>query len=192
MSQDTNESERDERERYEDWQTAQEGEELILPNDEVSLEELEEAEFGMPADVYDGDLRHTQDGDGSTDDPHQAQEQGLVYNPPTDPPVIPSDDGQNVEIAAGFANTVEDDGIEAYDLPDEVDDNDLDIEEDLYTALRINSETSTLEDIYLSVRDGIVFLAGTVPTEDDIAHVEHVVRSHEAVRDVRNGLESSV
>lgn len=188
MQQESNENKRTSRERHDEWETALEGDDLVLPEEEVSLEELGEEELSSPDETVDGELIHTQDSDGSTSDPYRAQQQGLVYNPPSDPPVIPSDDLQNADIAAGFEGSVEEGGIEAHDLPDRVDDNDLDIERDLLEAIEINSETTTLEDVYVRVRNGVVFLAGTVPTEDDRAHVDHVVRSHDAVREVRNGL----
>ncbi len=131
------------------------------------------------------DTAHT---DGSTTDPHQAQEQGLVYDPPSDPPVLPSDDLQGAEIATGFASSMEASDPGVVDLPDRVDNQDLDLEEDIRMALRFNSETSHLTDVEVMVRNGMAYLSGTVVSEDDIAIVQYLVRDLEGVRDVHNDL----
>lgn len=132
------------------------------------------------------DTAHT---DGSTSDPHQAQEQGLVYDPPSDPPVVPSDDLQGAEIAAGFASSMEETNPDVMVLPDRVDNQDLDLESDIKTALHYNSETSHLQNIEVTVREGIAHLAGTVVSEDDIAIVDYLVRDLTGIRDVRNDLQ---
>jgi len=161
----------------------------IGPIEEVSLEELEEREYmaRLAADA-DGiiDTAHT---DGSTTNPQEAQEQGLVYTPPDDPPVIPSDDLQGIEIAAGFASSMEEANLDVERLPARVDNQDLDLEDDIATALRFNSETSHLTGIRHAVREGIVFLAGTVESDDDIAVVDYLIRDIDGVVDVRNNLE---
>jgi hypothetical protein len=163
---------------------------IIAPLEEVSLEELEEQEYmsRLAADS-DGiiDTAHT---DGSTTNPQEAQEQGLVYSPPDDPPVIPSDDLQGIEIAAGFASSMEESDLNAEEFPENVDNQDLDLEDDIATALRFNSETSHLIGIRVAVREGIVFLAGTVESDDDIAVVDYLIRDIDGVLDVRNNLES--
>jgi hypothetical protein len=159
------------------------------PFEEVSLEELEEQEYEARLALDADGLVDTAHTDGSTTNPQEAVEQGLVYTPPEDPPVVPSDDLQGVEIAAGFASSMEESNLDVSDLPDHVDNQDLDLEEDIATALRYNSETTNLTNIRLSVRDGIVFLAGTVESDDDIAVVDYLVRDIEGVRDVRNNLE---
>jgi osmotically-inducible protein OsmY len=112
-----------------------------------------------------------------------------VWDPPDDPPVVPSDGLQNVEIAAGFANSIEDDNWEVEDFPDRVDGNDSDLEEELRLDLRHNSETSHLENVRIYVRNGIVYLRGTVLDEDDITIVDEFVRDNDDVRDVHNELE---
>ena len=152
-----------------------------------SLEELEEitSDLRKQQDLQARDTAHT---DGSTTDPHQAQEQGLVYDPPSDPPVLPSDDLQGVEIAAGFAPSMEASDPDVIDLPDRVDNQDLDLEEDIRTALRYNSETSHLTDVEVMVRNGMAYLSGTVVSEDDIAIMQYLVRDLEGVRDVHNDL----
>jgi hypothetical protein len=154
-----------------------------------SYEELEEVtdDLRKERDLKAIDTAHT---DGSTTDPHQAQEQGLVYDPPSDPPVLPSDDPQGAEVAAGFASSMEASNPDVLDLPDRVDNQDLDLEENIQTALRNNSETSHLTDISVTVRNGIAHLNGHVVSEDDIAIVHYLVRDLDGVQDVRNNLVS--
>lgn len=160
------------------------------PVEEVSFEELMELREKLESeDVSTGDLISTQDTDGSTTDPALAQEQGLVYIPPSDPPVAPSDDLQGVEIAAGFASSMEETDLDMLDLPERVDDNDSDLEDDIRTALRYNSETMHLDDVRVYVRNGIAYLRGTVVSEDDITIVDEMVRDIDAVVDVNNELE---
>ena len=155
---------------------------------EVSYEALEEQQI---------EARHTREleqwidtahTDGSTDDPLLAQRQGLVYIPPSDPPVLPSSDGQNVAIAAGFASSMEETDPSVIRLPDHVDGNDLDLEQDIRIMLHNNSETANITEVQLAVRDGIVFLAGSVESEDDIAILDEMIRDMEDVVDVRSRL----
>jgi hypothetical protein len=156
---------------------------------EVSFEELLELQDEMEGDDSLGDIIDTARTDGSTSNVQVAMDQGLVWEPPMDPPVIPSDDLQGAEIAAGFGSSIEDDNWEIEDLPERVNDNDADLEEELRIDLRHNSETTHLENVRIYVRNGIVFLRGTVLDEDDITIVDEFVRDNDAVRDVRNELE---
>ncbi len=73
--------------------------------DEISFEALEErlAEEERVAEFDEDGPVDTQHGDGTAYYPLKAQQQGLVYVPPDDPPILPSDDPQGIEIAAGFA-----------------------------------------------------------------------------------------
>jgi hypothetical protein len=156
---------------------------------EVSFEEILELQEELEGDDSLGDLIDTAHSDGSTDNVQLAMDQGLVYTPPTDPPVIPSDDLQGAEIATGFASSIEESDLDIEDLPVRVDDNDSDLEEDIRMALRQNSETTHLEDVRVYVRNGIVYLRGTVLDEDDITIVDEFVRDIDAVKDIRNELE---
>ncbi|MFZ1754938.1 MAG: BON domain-containing protein [Caldilineaceae bacterium] len=149
-----------------------------------ALEELKE-ELRVERDLKAIDTAHT---DGSTTNPHQAQEQGLVYNPPSDPPVLPSDDPQGARIAAGFADSMEAIDPNAVDLPERVDNQDLDLEEDILTALQNNSETAHLSDVTAEVNNGVAFLRGTVPSADDIPRVDDIVSRLEGIYEVRNQL----
>lgn len=156
---------------------------------ELSLEELDEVATELRR-AHDAEtLVDTQHTDGSTTNPAEAMEQGLVYTPPTDPPVVPSDDPQGVEIGAGFASSMEASNPDRERLPAHVDNNDLDLEEDIATALHYNSETANLEKIAVRVRDGVALLRGTVNSQDDITIVDELVRDLDGVVDVVNRLQ---
>lgn len=158
---------------------------------EVSFEELLELQDELDSEGDDtlGDIINTARTDGSTNNVQVAMDQGLVWEPPLDPPVVPSDNLQGAEIAAGFATSIEDDNWEIEDFPERVADNDAGLEEELRIDLRHNSETMHLENVRLYVRNGIVYLRGTVTDEDDISIVDEFVRDNDGVRDVRNELE---
>jgi translation elongation factor EF-1beta len=159
------------------------------PNVEVySLEELEEMADERRRDVEADGLVDDFFADGSTSNPQLAWEEGLVYDPPSDPPVLASDNAQGVEIAAGFAPSMEEANPDVEDLPDHVDNQDWDLKEDVETMLRDNSETSDLDNIHVAVRNGVVRLRGTVPLEDDVSIVERIVRDMDGVEDVVNQL----
>jgi hypothetical protein len=155
----------------------------------LSLEALEEELGEQRAADEANDLRATKYTDGSTSNPEEAVEQGLVYNPPTDPPVVPSDNSQGIEMGVGFGSSMEETPIDVEDLPDDVAEGDLNVEANVYAALRFNSETGHLTDIQVRVEDGIVSLFGTVDTEDDLGFVEDVVYEVKGVEDVRSHLE---
>ena len=132
----------------------------------------------------------TQHGAGDTYDPEEAQEQGLSYTPPSDPPVRPSDDPEGAEIAAGFAPNMEGSSPDTRDLPEGVDNNDLELANDVEVALRNNSETAELvEDIMIDVQDGRVTIEGAVTTEDDVGRIYDIIIELAGVRDVQSDLD---
>lgn len=156
---------------------------------ELSLEELDELTDEYNRDHDAEALIDTQHTDGSTSNPTEAEEQGLVYTPPDDPPVVPSDDLQGAEIGAGFATNMENSNPDVERLPTRVDNNDLDLEEDIATALRLNSETAHLQQITAQVHDGVAYLYGTTESADDAAIVEYTIRDLPGVVDVVNQLQ---
>jgi hypothetical protein len=165
-------------------------------NDNDVPESTEERLYRIEADDVDieeelavDELIDTQHGEGHTYNPQQAAEQGLTYTPPSDPPVVPSeDDLQGAEIAAGFATSIEDSDPGVELLPPRVDNNDLDLQDDIYAALRNNSETAHLTDIEIQVDQGVVSLLGTVFSQDDVPLVYAIVRELDGVAEVRNHL----
>lgn len=141
-------------------------------------------------DLSDGTLIDTQHTDGHTFDPEEAWEQGLVYTPPDDPPIAPSPSYQDIDIATGFAPSMAQSNPDLNDLPGNVDNNDLDLEEDVYVTLANTSETVDLADrIMITVEDGVVTLQGTVLNDADIALVDEVVHNVPGVTEVENLLE---
>jgi len=164
------------------------GDPTEAPVVEVSFEELLELQDEDNHEDTMGDIFDTADTDGSTDNVQLAMDQGLVYTPPTDPPVIPSDGSQGIEMAAGFASSIEDD-FETRDLPESLDDEDSDVENELRRALRHNSQTTHMDDVRIYVRDGIAYLRGTVDDDEDSDIVEEFIRDLDVVEDVQNELE---
>ena len=160
------------------------------PTEEVSLEELEEIEAGLQRDLESDQIYDTQHTDGSTTNPEQAEEQGLVYIPPDDPPVIPSDDLQGVEIAAGFDDSLYGEDPRAEELPAQLWGNDEELEELVMTVLKHNSETSTMTDIRVAAQDGVVHLYGVVATDEEAAIVDQLVRDLDEVGEVVNHLDT--
>jgi hypothetical protein len=163
---------------------------LLIPSEENLLEKKEAEDTAIDPDLAEKDIYKTQRGEGHTYNPHLAWDQGLTYTPPTDPPTLPSeDDLQGVEIAAGFSPSMEDTDPGVEDLPATVDNNDLDLLDDIYTALRYNSETAHLTHVKIQVDDGLVSLLGTVDTEDDIWRVHEIVADLDEVIAIINNLE---
>jgi osmotically-inducible protein OsmY len=101
---------------------------------------------------------------------------------------VPSDDLQGVEIGAGFAQSMEESTPKREDFPDRIEQQDLDLEQDIHTLLRYNSETTHLDDVRVTVRNGSARLQGTVMSEDDLGIVELMVQQVEGIRAVRNEL----
>lgn len=160
------------------------------PIEEVSLEELEEIEADLQRDLESDQIYDTQHTDGSTTNPEQAEEQGLVYIPPDDPPVIPSDDLQGVEIAAGFGSSLDGEDPRAADLPDQLLGNDEDLEELVMAALAKNSETSTMSEVRVAAQDGVIHLYGVVASDEEMAIIDELVRDLDGVVDVVNHLDT--
>jgi hypothetical protein len=131
----------------------------------------------------------TQHGEGHTYNPREATRQGLTYTPPTDPPFVSSRDRpEGIEMGAGFAPSMEDTSPESRRLPEEVAGSDLEIQDQVYKALRYNSETANLTNIAVQVDGGVVHLLGMVADDDDVARVYSVVSDLPSVTRVENHL----
>lgn len=164
--------------------------------DLIRSEHLDEKLEGQDEDLeseldtdYDN-VYKTKHSDGHTNNIHVAWDQGLTYTPPDDPATVPSADSPwGLELAAGFATSVEEAGIETEDLPENVDDNDLDLLDDIYLALHNNSETAHLTNIKVQVEDGVVNLWGTVTDENDIAVISEILTDLEGVVEIIDNLE---
>lgn len=73
-------------------------------------------------------------------------------------------------------------------LPERVDNNDLDLEDNITTALRLNSETADFDDVRVRVRDGVVYLQGTVSSEEYLAVMQGIIEDLDGVVDMVNRL----
>lgn len=154
---------------------------------EEMLVRLDADEDEAERDLARDDHYDTQHGDGHTYDVSVSLDQGLTYTPPTDPPIIPSaSDREGVDMGAGFGLSMEDSNPDVEVLPEEVDNNDLDLEEDVYEAIRFNSETQNLTDVRVQTRNGIVALFGTVPDDQDMERLVDLVEELPGVVRVLN------
>jgi hypothetical protein len=159
--------------------------------DNAEIMSVESLEPGMtPArdlqDVLHFDPRR---GGGTTYQASKAGAEGLSYQPPHDPPVIPSIHPRGVEMAAGFAPRMEATLPEARVLPPRVREGDLQIEQDVRNALRYAAEIAQLGDIEVHVENGTAYLRGTVQSVDDIGRVDEIVGALRNVNQVYSELE---
>jgi hypothetical protein len=123
--------------------------------------------------------------EGETDDPIAATEEGLVYVPPNDPPVIAdpeADDG--IDVAAGMGVSAE---SEPYDESHRG--TDLDPESELNTrireALRADSATSSLaERLIIGTRGSTAVIRGVVDDIDDGDTIIEVVSRVRGITEV--------
>jgi hypothetical protein len=125
---------------------------------------------------------------GETEDPNVAAEEGLVYVPPTDPPVVPTEGPEDLEIAAGFGMTARD---EPYD--DDHAARLLSAEDEMAARVRdaIRADAVTTQyadDIEIDVENGIVVLRGVVEDIDDTDALADVASAVDGVTDVRDEL----
>ncbi len=164
--------------------------EALPLNGEEQLEGFEGEDVDMEEEMAQEQLFDTQHSDGHTYNPHHAQDQGLTYTPPSDPPVVASrDDPKGAEIAAGFAPSMEEAGPGRRTPPTGSRPRDLDLQERVQKALRYNSETAHLTDIQVEVEEGVVSLRGTVLDSDDIGIVYDIVNELDGVVNVESHLE---
>lgn len=161
-----------------------------FPGDEISLEELEEElqAHAREAEFEEDGPVDTQHGDGTAYYPLKAQQQGLVYNPPDDPPILPSDDPQGIEIAAGFGKEVVFDDPRAESTPERLAGSDWDVQARIETVLRKSSLTNQMTGVRVRVEGGVAYLSGEVETLDDIDVVCSVVQEIDGVGDVEEEL----
>lgn len=158
--------------------------------DEISFEAIEErmAELEREAEFDEDGPVDTQHGDGTAYYPLKAQQQGLVYIPPDDPPILPSDHPEGIEIATGFAKEAQFEDPRGEYVPERLAGGDWDLQARVEAVLRKSSLTNQMTDVRVQVEDGIVYLSGRVETLDDIDVVCSVVQQIEGVDDVEEEL----
>jgi hypothetical protein len=127
--------------------------------------------------------------DGETDDPLVAIEEGLVYIPPSDPPTVPSDDPQGIDIAAGSGvlgatEPIDDDHRSGEDLDES------EINARIREAIRDDAATSPYADrIEIAVLGATAILRGTVDDLDDGDTLAAVVERVAGIAEVRDETE---
>jgi hypothetical protein len=128
--------------------------------------------------LLEGELRA-----GETNDAGEAAEEGLTWVPPSDPPVVPGDGGQ-IDVAAGFGTSADDEPFDAdHHSSAEFDDDER--SERVREALRSHAETSGLADrLEVETEGPVVVVAGTVDDVDDEDLVIGVVSEVDGVSDV--------
>ncbi|HSH22297.1 MAG TPA: BON domain-containing protein [Candidatus Caenarcaniphilales bacterium] len=126
---------------------------------------------------------------GETDDPNVAAEEGMTYIPPIDPPIVPSDDPQGAEIAAGFGSSALDEPYDR-DHPAETLSDEDDMSARVREALRADAATSRYADsVAIGTRAGVVALRGVVDDIDDTDNLAEVASRVSGVAEVIDELE---
>jgi osmotically-inducible protein OsmY len=118
-----------------------------------------------------------------------AIEEGLTYVPPSDPPVVASDDPEGIAIAAGFSTGAAE---ETWDLDhrtsEQIDESELNAL--IRAAIRADAATSQLADrVRIAVVGSTVVIRGTVDDLEDGDAIAAVVEQVEGVREVRDETE---
>lgn len=123
---------------------------------------------------------------GETDDVMDAVEEGLTYVPPIDPPVIPDQDPESVNIANGFAISADD----ASDLEGGLDTAHIagdDMVNVVKQALRNDSLTTHLVNrLQIATVNGTVVVRGEVDDLDDTDNIVAVISDLPGVEAVRD------
>ena len=132
---------------------ALQGEELPEDQDAVvSLDEIEDEEERSFSDYEAGAPANPDLRSGETDDPLVAIEEGLAWIPPTDPPLVPSDDSNGIDVPGSA----------------EQDDGESEINARIREALRADAATSALADrLEIAVIGSTAILRGQVDGIED-------------------------
>ncbi len=131
-------------------------------------------------------LESTELRSGETDNPDEAAEEGLTYVPPSDPPVVGTQDDGDPRIAAGFGSTADDEPFDADHHGDALPAED-EVTSRVREALLANASTSSYADaLTLDSEGGVVLVSGTVSDLDDETNVLEVVSSVDGVADIEN------
>jgi hypothetical protein len=149
---------------------ALQGEELPADQDAVvSLDEIEDEEELDRSDYEAGVPRNPDLRAGETDDPLVAIEEGLTYVPPSDPPVVPSDDPDGIDVP----------GSSDQDEPES------EINARIREALRADSSTSALADqLEIAVIGTTAILRGQVDGIEDGDALVEVASQVDGIDDV--------
>ncbi|HET9456182.1 MAG TPA: BON domain-containing protein [Candidatus Limnocylindrales bacterium] len=185
---------------------APEDQDAVLAPDEMESEPrgltdteryLGDLEAGVPPDrdaqageieslegLADTDLRA-----GETDNAYVASDEGMPWIPPIDPPTVPTEDPQGVEVAAGTGVSANeepyDDAHHGAGIPD-----DLEMTARVREALRADSATSALADrVEIVTRGATIVLRGPVDGIEDGDALVAVAARVTGVAEVRDETE---
>jgi hypothetical protein len=144
--------------------------------DQDAVLELDEIESVRPATLSEQEWGITASPDlrsGETDDPLVAIEEGQTYVPPSDPPIVPSDDPEGIESPGGEQ---------------------LDAEGDLNARireeLRADAATTALADrLEIAVIGSTAIIRGTVDGIEDTDALVEVASRVDGIADVRDETE---
>jgi hypothetical protein len=124
-----------------------------------------------------------------TSDPLLASEEGLAYVPPVDPPVIPSDNPEGAEIAAGFASSRTDESFDSDHLTEVLPAED-EMTARVRDALRSDATTAAFADsLDIESDGGLVILRGVVEDLEDDDNAVAVAAEVPGVEEVVDALE---
>jgi hypothetical protein len=155
------------------------------PPSDTELYEGEPASTGGIEDLASLELR-----EGETDNPDVAAEEGEVWVPPVDPPVVADADAvDGIRIAAGFGTTAGDDPFDADHhgtaLPA-----DDEVSARVREALLADARTSRLADrVEVETAGGVVRLRGDVDDIEDGDLLVEVATEVSGITDVRDETE---
>jgi hypothetical protein len=134
--------------------------------------------------AIDTDLREEE-----TDDPLVAIEDGFVYVPPSDPPVMPSDAPGGIDVAAGIGTGDLDEPFDdSHRRSENLDEGDFNAR--IRDALRSDGSTAELADrLVIAVVGSTVVIRGQVDEIDDGDAIAAVVETVPGVTEVRDETE---
>jgi len=122
--------------------------------------------------------------DGETDDPIAATEEGLTYVPPVDPPTLPSDDPQGIDVAAGTGVSGSDEPFDASHHGEGVPE-DLEMTARIREALRADAATAAYADQLRVVTIGSrAIIRGVVDDVEDADSIAEVVDRVDGILEV--------
>jgi hypothetical protein len=126
---------------------------------------------------------------GETTDPLVAIEEGEVWIAPSDPPTVPSDDPQGIEIAAGAGVSAEDEPYDDSHRSGELDEEGS-LNRRIREALRADAATSPLADrLRIAVVGSTAIIRGQVDGIEDGDTIVDVASRVAGITDVRDETE---
>ncbi len=147
------------------------------------------ADYDVPGSSTYSGTEDELNGDVGTTDPGEASDGAEPYYPPTDPVVrpVPRSEG-DIQVTGGFSAGSLDSPMDSEPGPPQLEGGDDEIAREVRLALQEDAGTADLR-IRVAVRDGIVYLRGTVGSLDDVEQAEAVAGQVPGVVEVQEELE---